>query len=96
MFKNHIKIIGLIALPIWLLLLPNTFFDAGQSICPSKYFLNLECLGCGITRAIQHLIHLDFEAAWSYNKLSFIVLPIAIFIWAKLLYKTFNIIKSSN
>jgi hypothetical protein len=28
-----------------------------------------------MTRAIQHLIHFDFEGAYSYNKLAFIVFP---------------------
>jgi len=94
MYKNYIKIIGLIALPIWLLLLPNNFFDNGQSICPSKFFLNIECLGCGITRAIQHLIHLDFKIAWNYNKLSYLILSVAVYIWSKEFHKTVIKIKS--
>ena len=61
---------------ITLLCLPVTFFDHGQSICISMLLFNRECYGCGMTRAIQHLIHFDFEGAFSYNKLSFIVFPL--------------------
>lgn len=66
----------LILAGITLLCLPATFFDHGQSICISMLLLNRECYGCGMTRAIQHLIHFDFEGAYSYNKLSFIVFPL--------------------
>lgn len=64
---------------ILLLFLPATYFDKGQALCLSKRFLNVECYGCGMTRAIQHLIHLDFKGAAHFNKLSFIVLPLIIF-----------------
>jgi len=41
-----------------------------------------------MTKAIQHLIHLDFEGAYTYNKLSFVVAPILIFLW---IYEVKNI-----
>lgn len=34
-----------------------------------------------------HLIHLDFEGAWQYNKLSFIVLPLLALAWAQAFLK---------
>lgn len=77
-------ITGLVVIPLTLFILPADFFDHGEVICPSKRFLNLECVGCGITRGIQHALHLDFKTAWMYNKLVFIVLPIGIFIWVHL------------
>jgi len=78
---NYIKLLVLIAIPIVLLILPADFFDNGQSICLSKVLLDRECPGCGTTRAIQHLIHLDFKQAWEFNKLSFIILIVCVFIW---------------
>jgi len=36
----------------------------------------MHCPGCGMTKSAQHLIHFDFVEAWSYNKLTFFVLPI--------------------
>ena len=61
---------------IVLLFLPKDFFDSGQSICISVVLFDMECYGCGMTRAIQHLIHLDFEQAFYFNKLSLIVFPL--------------------
>ena len=70
-------------MPIVLWLLPASFFDKGQSLCLSVLLLNKECYGCGITRAIQHAIHFDFQTAWNYNKLVVIVAPILFFVWLK-------------
>jgi hypothetical protein len=64
---------------ITLLVLPADYFDEGQALCLSVLLLDRECYGCGMTRAIQHLIHLDFAEAWSYNKMSYIVLPLAVY-----------------
>lgn len=68
-------------IPFVLLILPTNFFDEGQSICPSKFLLDKECPGCGITRSVQHAIHFDFQAAWDFNKLIIVVLPLLIVFW---------------
>ncbi len=79
----YFKIAGYILFPAILLFLPGSFFDNGTSVCVSKVLLNMECYGCGMTRAIMHLIHFDFTGAWEYNKLSFIVFPLISFLWAR-------------
>lgn len=82
-----------------LLLLPANFFDNGQSICISQILLGKECFACGITRGIMHLIHLDFENAFAYNMLSFIVLPLLVIIWVQWFLKElqlFKLIKKEN
>lgn len=71
----------LLIIPIALLVLPADFFDTGQSVCLSVVFFNTECFGCGMTRAIMHLIHFDVDGAIEYNLLSFIVLPALIILW---------------
>jgi hypothetical protein len=76
--------------PLFLLVLPANYFDTGESLCLSVRLFDIECFGCGITRAIMHLIHFDFAAAWSYNKLSFIILPLMVMIWFYLLGKLIN------
>lgn len=73
--------IVLLALPIVLLLLPSTYFDTGETICLSRRLLDIECLGCGLTRGIQHLIHLDFQSAWDFNKLTFVVFPLLVYLY---------------
>ncbi len=76
--------------PFFLFILPADYFDYGKSICPSKVFLNIECLGCGLTRGVMHLIHFDYEAAWQFNKISFLVVPVGILFWFHLLGKVLN------
>jgi hypothetical protein len=90
---QYIKLILLILIPITLLSLPANFFDNGKSVCLSVMLLDIECYGCGITRAIMHLIHFDLEEALYYNSLSFIVLPILIYTWQDLLRRTIKRLK---
>jgi len=73
--------------PFVLLVLPSDFFDKGTSICLSKMLAGMECYACGLTRATMHLIHFQFSEAWSYNKLSFIVVPLLFPLWLKAFYE---------
>lgn len=70
---------GCAAAGITLLILPADYFDTGQAMCLSVLIADVECYGCGMTRAIQHMIHFEFEEAWMFNKLSFIVAPLSIY-----------------
>jgi hypothetical protein len=96
--KNLLKIYlgGLILAPIVLLLLPANFFDTGQSICLSVVLFHTKCYGCGITRAVQHLIHFDFETAWQYNKLVVVVVPLLMIVWVQELIRLRKVIKSTT
>ncbi|MGC6470761.1 MAG: DUF2752 domain-containing protein [Flavobacteriales bacterium] len=87
---QFIYFIGLCVFPIVLLILPADFFDEGQSICLSVVLFEQNCYACGMTRAIQHLIHFDFQEAYTFNKLSFIVLPLLIFSYLKTIKKAFK------
>lgn len=83
--------IALIALPVLLILLPISFFDSGETVCLSIRIFNLECPGCGMTRAFMHLIHGDIEGAIDYNVFVIIVFPIAFLLWLKeVLFRFFN------
>ena len=68
------------------MLLPKNYFDTGQSICLSKLLAGMECYACGMTRAVMHMVHLDFKGAWEFNKLSFIVVPMLFPMWLKAIY----------
>ena len=86
MFRENFKKLlrgGLVFLPLVLIILPADFFDEGQSLCISVLLFDTTCYGCGMTRAIQHLIHFDFEEASHFNKMSFVVLPILVGLWFK-------------
>lgn len=74
-------LIVLLVLPAVLFFLPIDYFDQGASVCPSKRWLDIECLGCGLTRGVMHFLHFDFEGAWYFNKLTFIVVPVGIVYW---------------
>lgn len=80
---NWVYLIFYVITPIILLILPNDYFDSGETLCPSKRFFDIECYGCGMTRAIMHLIHFDFDSALYYNQLSFIVAPVLAIFWVK-------------
>jgi len=94
--KLHYKkalLIFLIITPFILLILPKDFFDNGSSLCVSKLLTEKECYACGITRGIMHLIHLDFEKAYEYNMLSFIVFPLLGLIWIQWIVKEYKLYK---
>ena len=83
----------LATLPIVLLILPANFFDNGRQICLSQILAGKECIGCGMTRGIMHLIHLELEEAFAYNMLSFIVLPLLGVIWIQWFIKELKLYK---
>jgi hypothetical protein len=88
--KKGYFVIGIISIiGLTLLILPATFFDEGQSICISVLLLDKQCYACGMTRAVQHLIHFDFNAAANYNKLVFIVVPLGIYTVISEIYKKY-------
>lgn len=82
-----IKLLSYIILPIIVLLLPINYFDNGESICLSVRLAGIECYACGMTSAVKHLLHFDFETAYAYNMLSFIVTPMLSVMWAGWFYK---------
>ncbi|MCS7078053.1 MAG: DUF2752 domain-containing protein [Bacteroidia bacterium] len=85
---HYIYLSFLLLTPIVLVLLPTDFFDNGRKLCLSVVLFNQTCAGCGMTRAIQHLIHFDFEGAYAYNKLSFIVFPLLVVVWMQEIMRT--------
>lgn len=87
---KKVLLVFLLVIPFLLLLLPSTYFDEGKSLCLSVILLDIECIGCGLTRAVMHLLHLEFQLAWEYNKLSFLVVPIGVLFWFHLLGKLLN------
>ena len=83
----------LLIIPLVLLLLPSAFFDSGDSICMSVVFFDRECYACGMTRAIQHIIHFDFFVAYQFNKLSVIVFPLFVFSYFKECKRAYSLFK---
>lgn len=90
-WKKNIKLVVMLLIPIVLIALPANFFDTGDSICISVLLLDTECYACGLTRAVQHLIHLDFATAFAFNKLVVIVFPLIALLWLKAVLELVNI-----
>jgi len=88
-----LRVVGLIITPVALFILPKDFFNEGPSISLFAW-LGVEDLmySTGMTRAVMHLLHFDFQTAAEFNKLSFVVLPILMIVWIKLLLKEFDVI----
>ncbi|MBQ5663739.1 MAG: DUF2752 domain-containing protein [Bacteroidaceae bacterium] len=63
----------------------NSFFPK----CPFLLLTELKCPGCGSQRAIHSLLHFDIVAAFKFNALLVLSLPII----ALLIYAEFNRVK---
>ena len=64
----------------------NMIFD-GQTICLFKNIFEVNCLGCGITRAIFLVFEGDLFGACRLNLGVLVVLPILVSLWIELIYK---------
>jgi membrane-bound metal-dependent hydrolase YbcI (DUF457 family) len=83
-------LIGLLILSgVILFILPPDYFDHGTPKCVSVILFNVNCYGCGMTRGVMHLIHFDFASAWEFNKLSFIVFPLLVYMILWEIWKRF-------
>lgn len=79
---NSVWFAALMLTPIILWILPADIFDkTGYELCPSQMFFNVECFGCGITRAVMHLHHFDWETAFYFNYGVVWVYPFLVFLW---------------
>lgn len=85
---------GYILVPLLLWVLPANFFDdTGVVFCVSRLLLNTECYACGLTRAVQHAMHGEFSAAFAFNKLVVLVLPLLIALWVRDVRKLYRRIR---
>ena len=100
MFENNktvqkIWLAALLILPIILWILPGDFFDdSGFIICPSRAFFDIECFGCGMTRAVQHMHHFQYDDAVFYNTGVLAIYPALVIIWGLWVYRAWNRIKT--
>lgn len=88
---NAAWMIILFTFPLLLWWLPSGYFDdTGIQLCPSKAFFDIECYGCGITRAVMHLHHFEWQEALYYNYLVVIVYPVLVAVWFIWLIKSWK------
>lgn len=88
--NNRVKIVIFLFLLLFYYFI-NEIFNFSIP-CPIYYVTHLYCPGCGITRLLFSIIHLDFYQAFRYNPLVFILIILGfIYIILKLILKRFNI-----
>lgn len=80
--------------PFLLFLIPADRIYGGDTLCLYTHLLGRSCWGCGITRAIYAVLHLEFGVAWGYNRGVLVVGPLLAYLWAKELYRL--ILESKN
>jgi hypothetical protein len=72
-------VFGLVVLLVGLL----WWFDpsqAGLPLCTFRAMTGFDCPGCGATRATHELLHGRLLAAWRYNSLWVMLLPVAVYV----------------
>ena len=69
------KILKIIAFPIIIAIIIILYMLKIPIECPINKFFDVYCPGCGVTRMLVSIIHLDFYSAFRYNMLVFILLP---------------------
>ena len=74
-FLSVVALVGTIIVYAYL----NSKYNFGFSCITNKIF-GIYCSGCGLTRAAQAMLNLDFYQAFRYNALSFIILPMLFFL----------------
>ena len=51
--------------------------------CLVKLIFGVACPGCGMTGAVQAVLHGDLPAAWASNPLLFVVVPAGLWYWLR-------------
>ena len=95
--QSILLLCGYILVPLVLWVLPANFFDqTGVVLCVSRWLLNTECYACGLTRAVQHVMHFEFSVGYAYNHLVVCVFPILVFLWVREVRTLYRIVFSNK
>jgi hypothetical protein len=73
---NFKKLFFVIFLGIIFFSIPKIYLGDTFPICLYRIVLNKKCLGCGTTRAVWSVLHLNFTEAYKYNKMIIITFPL--------------------
>ena len=93
---RRLLLVGYLLVPLVLWVLPANFFDEGEVVCLSRIVFDVECYACGLTRAVQHAMHLEFAQAFAFNRLVVIVLPLLLVIWVKDVRRLYRLVRSEK
>lgn len=73
---NKLSIFLLIIFFVVLYFLPYNIVFNSKSLCIHKNIIGFDCPGCGMTRAVYCLIHLNFIEAFKFNYGVFLLFPL--------------------
>lgn len=59
-----------------------------RSICLIKNIFDINCYGCGITKAVIAVIQIDLLGAYLYNKMIVVVMPLLLYVWTREILQT--------
>lgn len=59
-------------------------------LCPTKYFLGVDCPGCGLMRATHDLVTGNIAGALDHNVLVVLMAPFAVFLWVRWLVRSWR------
>lgn len=79
LLKNKVSIQKLLFVCAALFLfyhIPKTYLESSPPICIYKNIFHKDCIGCGTTRAVWSVLHLEINDAIAYNKLIVISFPL--------------------
>lgn len=57
-----------------LAIVPTRWVESGPNVCLVRRLFGVECLGCGMTRGVSHLLHGHWQTALAYNRGSVVVM----------------------
>ncbi|MDD3295396.1 MAG: DUF2752 domain-containing protein [Geobacteraceae bacterium] len=76
----RVRLAAFISLPVLFALLPTSYIDSLPDICLFRQLFNVECPGCGMTRAISSILHGDLGAAIRFNRSVLVVFPLLCYV----------------
>jgi len=86
------EFIFFISIPVLTFNLNNYNLELTPTICIMKNLFNMDCIGCGSTKAIIAFVNGNFNQGINYNFNVIFTLPILIYIWINQIIKLFKIL----
>lgn len=88
-----LSIIILILVAIFLRIISVNDLSNAPTLCIYKNLTGNDCWGCGTSRAVISIMHLEFKQAYHYNKGIVLVFPLLSFFWLKLIIKNIQTLR---
>ena len=81
--KTRLYKILFLAIPIVIWFVNYNSSDNDFSFCVFKNIFGIKCYGCGLTRGMSAVLHLDFQKMYKLNKLNIFTIPLLAYLYIK-------------